>query len=816
MKHRLHRFLLAAYSTGTALGLLLLGSVLSDMASAQLTPGTPTGNTVGRSELTWLDVTKPPYNAKGDAKRYDTAAMTSGDATLVVTGASFTSAIVDKHVRIQGGGISQTETFTGAGAISGTTNLTLSVSVTAAGMTGSPLTIPPVPVATGDATATWVAKVVYGLRNVAAFRTLYSVDYDSGTPTVFTVRRKAQAANDGTLIVTVSVGADTTNASLPISSANGTAGVVAPAELVTTVASYTNSTTLELDDVAPGTYTAATVFIGTDDTAAINAAYTAANAGLGGRTVYIPKGPGGGGYLCNAVGYSETYTFGDGGGMLQQFDTPTSASVNSRTLCPTVLFPALSSAPALSFGTCFGVKLERFMICGARLSGGRKGVGLQLGDPPPATGYEGGNVTMDKINVAGFEYAISGSRIVDTVAKACNFTDSRICIYGPENWDTSKFDSCIVGGTDAEWCAWFSGAKNITIDCGDWNLAEHSIYQINSDIHIANLNNERIQGTHYEVASGYLNIAHIKTLSATGPLIDVTGPTVQVSVGTANLNSIGPAAWNGLHVLYRSAGVEYPDKLPRGGVILRYSSNAFTTFQQAEWTETQYRLPGNFNRSNTFEDSFGGGTSTAIGNLGWITENIVGTGSSQRFADPGSSGIGVAESYSGNNLITNVQCFRLPNKTILASTAAFELHWTMYVEDEANARTRWGLYSVDSSRDIEPLYGIGFHCDRSTPDATVFAEVINNGSITRVDTGMAYTGLSAMKEYVIHKNAQGIFFTIRNNSVQTPVVVVPMLRHTVTTAPTGDYLTPSIYGGVSAVTYVQAYSDKFLLECIQP
>ncbi len=117
-------------------------------------------------------------------------------------------------------GTPQVETLTAVGAITATGNIT--VTVTAAGLAGSPLAVP-VAVVNGDAAATWAGKVRTTLAATAAVTALYDV---GGTGTAVTLTRKIEAANDATLLMAATAGT-ATNASLPINSANTTAGVAA-------------------------------------------------------------------------------------------------------------------------------------------------------------------------------------------------------------------------------------------------------------------------------------------------------------------------------------------------------------------------------------------------------------------------------------------------------------------------------------------------------------------------------------------------------------------------------------------------------------
>jgi hypothetical protein len=120
------------------------------------------------------------------------------------------------------GQVAQVETATAAGTI--TQNGNAKVIVTAAGMTGSPKTIA-VAVLLNDTAAVWAGKVRAALALDAAVTALYEV---GGTTTAIKLTRKAPAANDATL--NISLDNDTcTGITTAASSADTTAGAISSA-----------------------------------------------------------------------------------------------------------------------------------------------------------------------------------------------------------------------------------------------------------------------------------------------------------------------------------------------------------------------------------------------------------------------------------------------------------------------------------------------------------------------------------------------------------------------------------------------------------
>jgi hypothetical protein len=118
-------------------------------------------------------------------------------------------------------GVRQVETATAAGTLSGASG-DVSVIVTAAGLTGSPLTVL-VPTTTGDTAAVWAGKVRTVLAADAAIAAFFDV---SGTTTAIVLTAKKAAANDATMNIALANGTSTGVTAAP-TSVDTTAGVKA-------------------------------------------------------------------------------------------------------------------------------------------------------------------------------------------------------------------------------------------------------------------------------------------------------------------------------------------------------------------------------------------------------------------------------------------------------------------------------------------------------------------------------------------------------------------------------------------------------------
>jgi hypothetical protein len=594
----------------------------------------------------------------------------------------------------------------------------------------------------------------------------------------------------------------------------------AGADLITTIASRNSAASVELAANAATTVTGATAFHGTDDTDAVQDAIDAASASAYTRTVFFPPGV----YLGNWTVPTELHLEGCGGGLQENFDVPTATQLADRQRIPTALIPALATVPVLYYPNWFGNSIRRLMIAGSEDFLGR---GLSIGDPAAAaSGYTGSSGVVELINICGFQYGLIAARVVDIHFVACNFVDCDICVFGGElgdgvgPMDGCVFTGCITGGANTSYNFVLNSCKAIVITGGDHNLSEHCIRMDNSgSLTITGANIEGIQGAVIEMEAGSLAITNVQVLGMVAPFLDVLGPSVSVDIGVVTIAASGGALINGLPCIYRTAGAEYPNRLPRGYALARYTDTTWGTLNEFEATSRIYELPINVKRMPRITDAFVRGYSTPFGELGWVLTNIAGGAQSGRAASTGpGNNLGLLETYTSTNTSTHEYRFGLTNEIFVPNAQFWELRWTLAlsVGNRNAARCRWGLYAIDGVVDFTPQDGLGFHIDRTTPDATLFFECINAGVITRVDTGLVYTELNSQREYIITRNAQGLFCTIKPGLNQGTAPLVPQVRVTLT-LPTADYLTPSYFSGsaTGVANYQEVYHSNFSLELFQ-
>jgi hypothetical protein len=195
-----------------------------------------------------LAVTDPAYGAKCDAVLVSDAVTTSGSATLTSASAAFTSTAVDggKVVRVV-----HTNTAT--------------VTIASPGV------------------VTWGAGVNHGLSDGD------TVTFDRNGDTLPTPLLRGYAyfvVNSAatTLQLSLTSGGSAINTS---GSDSGTHILRASRTFITTISAVTNSTTATLGATAPGTFSNSVMVYGTDDSAAFQAAATAAQTARS-RSVYVP------------------------------------------------------------------------------------------------------------------------------------------------------------------------------------------------------------------------------------------------------------------------------------------------------------------------------------------------------------------------------------------------------------------------------------------------------------------------------------------------------------------------------------------------
>jgi hypothetical protein len=136
-------------------------------------------------------------------------------------------------------GVAQVETATAAGTC--TTSGDITVTVTSAGMTGSPLAVT-VPIVATDTAATWATKVRTALTANATIAARFTIS--GATTAIILTRKPGEVLTDGVNTVNLFVANDST---LNVAIAAGTTGITAAATSANTTAGTVTSGVYVLD-----------------------------------------------------------------------------------------------------------------------------------------------------------------------------------------------------------------------------------------------------------------------------------------------------------------------------------------------------------------------------------------------------------------------------------------------------------------------------------------------------------------------------------------------------------------------------------------
>ena len=250
---------------------------------------------------------------------------------------------------------------------------------------------------------------------------------------------------------------------------------------------------------------------------------------------------------------------------------------------------------------------------------------------------------------------------------------------------------------------------------------------------------------------------------------------------------------------YETAGSEYPTALPVGAVIRRFSDYNFGTRQTIEAFDPIRFSVVHSERLGllALEESWRRGRGTSpYGELGWTVGAISGGGSySVRGSTGGATGV---EFVSSSTDATNAARLTL-EAGLLLLTQSFEFSIVFGISGPANSYFRLGLYSRDTTVDMEPDYGIGLRLNRNTPDANVFLEFRNGGTITSVDTGVVHTGLSTSVEARFVRTSTGYAVTLRN---ATSRAILGSQVH-LACSPPSQFVSPAVFSAVAATGWGQ-------------
>ena len=249
---------------------------------------------------------------------------------------------------------------------------------------------------------------------------------------------------------------------------------------------------------------------------------------------------------------------------------------------------------------------------------------------------------------------------------------------------------------------------------------------------------------------------------------------------------------------YETAGSEYPTLMPVGAVIRRFSDYNFGTRQTIEAFDPIRFSIVHSDRLGllSLEESWRRGRGASpYGQLGWTVGAISGGGS---YSVRGSTSATGVEFVSSSTDAANAARLTL-EAGLLLFTQSFEFSIVFGISGPANSYFRLGLYSRDATVDMEPDHGIGLRLDRRTPDANVFLEFRNGGTVTSVDTGVVHTAISTSVEARFVRTSTGYAVTLRN---ATSRAILGSQVH-LACSPASQFVSPAVFSAVATTGWGQ-------------
>lgn len=348
---------------------------------------------------------------------------------------------------------------------------------------------------------------------------------------------------------------------------------------------------------------------------------------------------------------------------------------------------------------------------GAYTSGGymraKKGEGITISN---GVNFPGSNMTVSRVAVRGFFTGLANYGGCDITYNECLFGSSyrNVGLYPAADTapsDTNNFISCVTGGQESTWNFYFVGGRGVSIIGGDHNQAKSLMYiQSGGVVNWINGNSEQIQSHLFELNAGYLNISAgrfnvVGGLGGNGALLHVTGTTVDYNIGQITYDGTG-SGWLGstYGTLVKTAGTEYPRSAPKGFLIQRYTTNAFTTLKRTELTSRVYRNVAEEDDQVRLVDNFVNNYTTPFGSLGWSITTTAGTGGTGRFPSSSVQSLEasaleiVTTSGSGSDQFR----LALAKEIISANLKPFwDLEIKLNVSNSANTILRAGMFTND-------------------------------------------------------------------------------------------------------------------------
>lgn len=529
---------------------------------------------------------------------------------------------------------------------------------------------------------------------------------------------------------------------------------VAGADLVTTIAARTNSTTVTLATAASTTVAAKTLYWGTDNSAAIQAAIDAAVTSMTTKTVFFPPGR----FLCNVTSYGGIKLMGAGGGGSKTGADVNYINLNDYSLVQTALIPALATQPVVKYVTAFDARIEGIMFVGGPE---KLGYAVQVG-APDASLFVSANFSMARCGFYGFLYGISLKNSGEVILQNLHFGRNTYGIWFGSLDGTGGGASAILDSSDSNNCdyiAWsFAG--------GGGTLRARSC-DFNYPISVSNVSSY-FDSVNVEDCSGdqFLMRGDRSIVRLTGHVELRPGGATIANYSTSTLVDVSASIFSNL--TYKTAGKEYPDHM-HAGTIKRYSDTTWATLRETENAATTYgaRLGSYLKYDEYWTNNVTTGDLAAgsiFGNLGWKITNITNTFKTKT-QQPGA-----LDMSSGSSSVGTAGRMALTLPIMYGNSAAS--YWifetSFYTNQAAFMKMRVGLYELETTATMNPPNGIGLLID---PVVSTYAqlEVRVAGVSTLVPTTVLNSSFTSGKNIKLERRQSGVFLVIYSGSTGLPV-----------------------------------------------
>lgn len=579
---------------------------------------------------------------------------------------------------------------------------------------------------------------------------------------------------------------------------------VAGADLITTIASRQSNTQVTLGATASTTRSnAGSAFFGTNNTIAIQAALDDAALSPWVRGVYVPPGC----YLGNWIMPQQVHFKGAYSGTITNIlETP--AQLANRQLMATVLMPAVTTSPVIyadePTGMATGCLAQGFVVAG---SAAKQGHGIRFGDVVGGTGFASGNARIMHCLVSGFAIGIANSNAVDGEIGHCVVNSSTI------GYLINRHDGCFVHNVSATYCDtvfMVYGCKNLRVQTGNFNYMARCFDITDSHVSVGTINVEfpsaEVVALRQVGGTGSFTADFVQCLSA-GDVTFVKDYFPEASKTQVNIDI--KRVQGGTNQFFDTANTSYPTCIRGINLIRRYTDNTFATLNRTEKVRRVYLTPWEMEESTrTLKDEFARRhEASPYGDLGWHYSTIAGSYATPQVHESAMAPGTLLIASTGSTGVDAVRFW--PSSTIMNPLSAnyWKTQWILRLANTSSAIFRAGVYSTDVAS-LKPANGLGFRIDTSLGDSTIKLEILNAGTPTTVDTGIAISSLQTARRVVLQRTSTGVSLALFQSDGSTQLA--PEVYHATALPAWAGYHRASVLTGVGSAVAQSIFLNQFL------